>query len=122
MSDENDIAAFKEKLDANHNWPDVYMFKFIVKGDSRKIAMIESMFETDTSSIQLKNSSGGEYYINVFTLNDSSVDIKVRALVNAADYFGVLFTMNEQVKKAFDAEDITIPFPQRDVHLSNEKG
>lgn len=61
MSDEKDIAAFKEKLDANHNWPEVYMFKFIVKGSSQKIAKIEAMFETDTSSIQLKNSSRGTY-------------------------------------------------------------
>lgn len=63
----------------------------------------------------------GSYYINVSMLNDNSVDIKVRALVNADDYFGVLFAMNERVKKAFDDEGISIPFPQRDIHVFNEK-
>lgn len=50
-------------------------------------------------------------------LADSSVNFKVRAWVNAADYWGVYFDMHEAVKKTFDQEGISIPFPQRDVHL-----
>ncbi len=63
----------------------------------------------------------GSYFINLSELGDSSVNFKVRALVNSDDYWQVLFDMNERVKKAFDKEGISIPFPQRDVHLFQEK-
>jgi small conductance mechanosensitive channel len=50
-------------------------------------------------------------------LADSSVNFKVRLWVNTADYWGVYFCMHEAVKKAFDNEGISIPFPQQDVHM-----
>jgi small conductance mechanosensitive channel len=53
-------------------------------------------------------------------LADSSVNIVVRCWVNAADFWPVYFTMNEQVYKTFDKEGLSIPFPQTDVHLFNE--
>ncbi len=53
----------------------------------------------------------------VSELADSSVNFTVRVWVNAADYWGVYFHLTEQVKLAFDAENISIPFPQTDVHL-----
>jgi small conductance mechanosensitive channel len=56
-------------------------------------------------------------FIAVSELGDSSVNFVVRAWVNSADYWGVYFDMHEKVKKAFDAEGISIPFPQMDVHL-----
>lgn len=55
--------------------------------------------------------------IVVSNLGDSSVDITVRVWANAADYWGIKFDLTEQVKLAFDEAGITIPFPQRDVHL-----
>lgn len=60
-------------------------------------------------------------FINLFQLADSSVNFKVRASVNGADYWQVFFDMTERVKKAFDASGITIPFPQRDVHMYESK-
>lgn len=50
-------------------------------------------------------------------LADSSVNFTVRLWVNTADYWGVYFCMHEAVKKAFDKEGISIPFPQQDVHM-----
>lgn len=55
-------------------------------------------------------------------LGDSSVDFAVRPWVKAADYWGFYFEMHEKVKKRFDAEGVSIPFPQRDVHLFKENG
>ncbi|MDY6941476.1 MAG: mechanosensitive ion channel [Pseudomonadota bacterium] len=55
--------------------------------------------------------------IGVLELADSSVNFAVRVWVNAADYWDVFFHTNEAMKKRFDAEGISIPFPQRDVHL-----
>jgi small conductance mechanosensitive channel len=57
--------------------------------------------------------------IAVEALADSSVNFKVRVWVNTPDYWGVYFDMIEAVKKKFDAEGISIPFPQRDVHIHN---
>lgn len=50
-------------------------------------------------------------------LGDSSVDLTVRAWTKAGDLWPFYWDMQERVKKAFDAEGISIPFPQRDVHM-----
>lgn len=55
--------------------------------------------------------------IELINLNNSSVDITVRAWVNTPDYWPVFFAMNEKVYKTFAKEGLNIPFPQMDVHL-----
>jgi len=55
--------------------------------------------------------------IAVVELADSSVNFVVRPWVKAEDYWNVYFDTTENIKKSFDAEGITIPFPQRDVHV-----
>jgi small conductance mechanosensitive channel len=55
--------------------------------------------------------------IVVSELADSSVNFNVRPWVNTGDYWGVYFDTTEQVKKKFDEQKISIPFPQRDVHM-----
>ena len=58
-----------------------------------------------------------ETTIAVLQLADSSVNFAVRPWVKTADYWPVLFDLTEALKKRFDAEGISIPFPQQDVHL-----
>lgn len=58
--------------------------------------------------------------IAVANLGDSSVDFVVRPWVNRADYWGVKFDFLKAVKERFDAEGVSIPFPQRDVHVFRE--
>lgn len=58
--------------------------------------------------------------IEVANLNDSSVDFVVRPWANAADYWGVKFDFTKAVKEKFDAEGISIPYPQQDVHMFQE--
>lgn len=58
--------------------------------------------------------------IAVSNLGDSSVDFVVRPWVNAADYWAVKFDFTKAVKEAFDAANISIPYPQQDVHLIKE--
>lgn len=60
-----------------------------------------------------------ECLIAVSELADSSVNFTVRPWVNTADYWGVMFDMTEAIKKRFDKEGISFPFPQQDVHLYN---
>lgn len=55
--------------------------------------------------------------IGVANLGDSSVDLVVRPWVAAADYWDVLFDMNERVKNSFDQHGIDIPFPTMDINL-----
>jgi small conductance mechanosensitive channel len=55
--------------------------------------------------------------IAVSELADSSVNFIVRPWVNSADYWGVMFDLTEAIKKRFDKEGISFPFPQQDVHL-----
>ena len=55
--------------------------------------------------------------IAVSALADSSVNFVVRPWVKTADYWGVMFDLTEAIKKRFDKEGISFPFPQRDIHL-----
>ena len=54
-------------------------------------------------------------------LADSSVNLDMRCWAAGGDYWAVLFDLNKAVKQRLDAKGITIPFPQRDVHLFEEK-
>jgi small conductance mechanosensitive channel len=55
--------------------------------------------------------------IAVSELAGSSVNFVVRPWVRTEDYWGVMFELTEAIKKRFDKEGISIPFPQRDVHV-----
>jgi small conductance mechanosensitive channel len=55
--------------------------------------------------------------IGVVELADSSVNFVVLPWVKRDDYWGVYFDTHERVKLAFDAEGLSIPFPQQDVHM-----
>ncbi|MFH1686467.1 MAG: mechanosensitive ion channel domain-containing protein [bacterium] len=60
--------------------------------------------------------------VAVSELADSSVNFVVRPWVKTADYWAVHFAVTEKVKLTFDEKGISIPFPQRDVHLHQVKG
>ncbi len=55
--------------------------------------------------------------VAVSELGDSSVNFVVRPYVKVEDYWGVYFDVTEKVKRTFDDQGVSIPFPQRDVHL-----
>ncbi len=55
--------------------------------------------------------------IALVELADSSVNLVVRPWVKASDYWGVYMSVTEKIKKAFDTNGISIPYPQRDVHV-----
>ena len=78
----------------------------------RAKAVIERLVREDGRAL-----SDPEPQIVVSELADSSVNITTRVWVNAADYWGLYFDLTEKVKLTFDQEGISIPFPQRDVHV-----
>lgn len=59
--------------------------------------------------------------VKLHELADSSVNYLVRPWCNAADYWDVKFEITKEIKKRFDAEGISIPFPQQDVHLITDE-
>jgi small conductance mechanosensitive channel len=58
-----------------------------------------------------------EPVVKVHSLGESSVDLVVRPWVRREDYWDVYWDLTREVKLRFDREGVTIPFPQRDVHL-----
>ncbi|MEN8008187.1 MAG: mechanosensitive ion channel family protein [Candidatus Krumholzibacteriota bacterium] len=62
-----------------------------------------------------------EPVVRLHTLNDSSVDFVVRPWVRTDEYWNVYWDVTRAVKMRFDEEGISIPFPQRDVHVYEQK-
>jgi small conductance mechanosensitive channel len=61
-----------------------------------------------------------EPIVRLHELGDSSVNFVVRPWVKTDDYWPVYWDITRAVKLSFDAQGVTIPFPQRDVHVFNE--
>lgn len=80
-----------------------------VRGILKKIADADSRILKDPAPM-----------IVVSELGDSSVNFILRVWVKTSDFWGVKFDTTEKGKKEFDAANVTIPFPQRDVHLFQE--
>jgi small conductance mechanosensitive channel len=63
-----------------------------------------------------------EPVIRLHELGDSSVNFVVRPWSKTGDYWDVYWDITREVKRRFDQEGISIPFPQRDVHIHREDG
>ncbi|MDK2857707.1 MAG: small conductance mechanosensitive channel [Verrucomicrobiota bacterium] len=85
-------------------------------GDSIDTAKAALMDEICKDSRVLKDPAP---FVGVLAMSDSSIDLAVRPWVAVKDYWDVFFALNEAIKKRIEAEGLTIPFPQRDVHLYN---
>lgn len=55
------------------------------------------------------------------SLGESTVNLSLRMWTKSADFWGVFFTVQEQMKEAFDREGISFPFPQQTVYLNQVK-
>ena len=58
-----------------------------------------------------------DVFVKIGSYDESQITVKVRAWVNASDYWTVYFDLLDKAKEVFDANGIEIPFPQLDVHL-----
>ena len=83
---------------------------------SKAKEVISKMLEEDARVLK-----DPAYFVALGALADSSVNITVRAWVNAADYWGVFFDFNERVYKEFEGHGLDFPFPQMDVHVNQVK-
>lgn len=62
-----------------------------------------------------------EPVVRLHEFGESSLNFIVRPWVNTADYWETFWALNKELKLRFDAEGISIPFPQRDVHLIEQE-
>lgn len=58
----------------------------------------------------------------VVSMMDSSVNIQLRAWAKNDDYWPTYWDLNKQVKESIEAAGLTIPFPQRTLHVVSEQG
>jgi len=55
------LVKLKIALDQVHDWPSMYLFKFIVPSDNQKVAQLEALFNAKTAEIRLRQSKNGNY-------------------------------------------------------------
>lgn len=70
---------------------------------------------------RILTAEGKAPFLAVSELADSSVNFVMRVWVNAADYWGVFFDMQENVKLTFDKEGVSIPYPHQEVYMHEVK-
>lgn len=76
------------------------------KGTLREIIYSEELILKDPEPV-----------IGLDELGDSSVNFILKLWVPRTEYWNLLYALKERVKIRFDEEGISIPYPQRDVHL-----
>lgn len=84
MTSEKDIKAL---LNNNHDWPTVYTFKFIVKGDLDKIALVQDLFNSETAQISMRESSKGNY-----------ISVTAKEVMNSAQEILDVYTKAKQIE------------------------
>lgn len=89
------------------------VFGVSYKDDLKKVKkVLNDILENDTRILKHPAPT-----VAVLELADSSVNFAVRPWVPTGEYWNVFFDLKETIKERFDAENISIPFPQQDVHL-----
>ena len=58
--------------------------------------------------------------VRLLELGESSVDIAVRPWVNSSDYGQVRSDLLERIKRALETAGLSIPYPQRDLHIIDQ--
>lgn len=87
---EDKFGDLRKKLDETQSYPSVYMFKFIMEADNRKIALVENLF-SENAEIYTKESGKGNYIsITVKEVMMSTEEI-IGIYEKAADIKGVMF-------------------------------
>jgi len=82
---------------------------------SKAKTAMETVLENDSRILQDQDN-----VVAVVDLGESSVDFLVRGFVKTEDYWDFFFDARPALRMAIESQGLTIPFPQRDVHLSQE--
>jgi len=87
---EEELNRFKEKIEESINFPSVYMYKFIVESELRKIALVESLFDAD-ADIHIKESTNGRYTSITSKVVVVSIDEIMDIYKKASEIQGIIF-------------------------------
>ncbi len=90
VSPEEFYASLKEKLDATHNFPEDYLFKFIIPSDAEKLTEIYRVFDGVKFTLTNRDSKNGNYTsanLNAFMLDSDHV---IRMYKEVAKIEGVM--------------------------------
>jgi len=90
----------------------------IAKNNRRKV-LVERYAERRAELVKVLKDP--EPVVRLHTLGDSSMDFIVRPWSKTSDYWDVYWDVTREVKRRFDEEGISIPFPQRDVHIYQQE-
>ncbi len=85
----NQFEELRKKLEAQLTFPSIYMFKFIIKSDNRKMALIENLFEEDADIVQNQSGKGNFTSITVRQIV-MSVDEIISVYERASEIEGVM--------------------------------
>ncbi|MFI5150562.1 MAG: DUF493 domain-containing protein [Bacteroidia bacterium] len=72
MNNSDQFNKLKEQLEKEDSWPLVYMFKFIIPADNKKIALVETMFSSE--AVISQKASGKGNYISI-TVKEVMLDV-----------------------------------------------
>ena len=84
--DENKFTDLRKKLNETQSYPTVYMFKFILDAEHRKIALIENLF-SENAEIYTKESDKGKY-----------ISITVKEVMMSTDEIIAIYTKASEIK------------------------
>ncbi len=87
---DKDLESLRLKLLETTTFPTVYMFKFIVEADNRKIALVESLFDVE-AELNTKVSGSGKYISITSKQVVMSVDDIIKVYKQAAEIKGIMF-------------------------------
>ena len=79
-----------EKLEDGFEWPRVYLFKFIVPSDNKKIAEVESLFNSKEAQISMRTSKKGNYVSVTAKEMMMSADKVIERYKDAAKIEGII--------------------------------
>ena len=85
--EESDYDRIKLTLDQTHDWPVVFLFKFIVPSDLEKIAKVEALFNSETAEIRIKESSNGKY-----------TSLSAREIVTSAEEVLLIYKKSSEIE------------------------
>jgi len=95
-------------------------FTFTASYDADIDKVKEILLDAAAHELVLKDEDK-EPFVALSEHGDSALVYTLRVWCNTSDYWTIKFDINEKVKKEFDKNGISIPFPQMDVHLDSAK-
>jgi len=85
-----DFSRIKKALEVHHQWPGVYMFKFIVPADNEKLAQLQALFNTTTAEVTTRPSSKGNFIALTAKEVMMNADLVMEKYEQAAEIDGVI--------------------------------